>query len=59
MNMMKQIVTPLAVAMVLSGCISLAPKYERPAAPVAPAFPLAPTPDGAPPVSAAFGRLVP
>ena len=53
MNMMKQMVTPLAVAMVLSGCISLAPKYERPAAPVAPAFPLAPTPDGAPPVSAA------
>ncbi|WP_282445607.1 efflux transporter outer membrane subunit [Massilia antarctica] len=33
--------TPLALAMplVLAGCASMAPKYERPAAPVAPAFP--------------------
>ena len=35
----KHIVTPLALAMALSGCMSLAPKYERPAAPVAAAFP--------------------
>ena len=28
----------LAAALVLAGCTSLAPKYERPAAPVAPAF---------------------
>lgn len=32
---------PLALAMILSGCMSLAPKYERPAAPVAASFPLA------------------
>jgi multidrug efflux system outer membrane protein len=31
--------TPLALALALSGCMSLAPKYERPAAPVAAAFP--------------------
>lgn len=30
---------PLALAMILSGCMSLAPKYERPAAPVAASFP--------------------
>jgi multidrug efflux system outer membrane protein len=53
MKTMNKILTPLAVAMVLTGCISLAPKYERPAAPVAPAFPVPPTPDGAPAVSAA------
>ena len=53
MKMTKKMWTPMALAMVLSGCISLAPKYERPAAPVAPAFPLAPTPDDAPAVSAA------
>lgn len=34
--------TPLALALALSGCMSLAPKYERPAAPVAAAFPDAP-----------------
>ena len=42
--MFKRITTtaaPLALAMTLAGCMSLAPKYERPAAPVAPAFPLA------------------
>ncbi len=33
--------TPLALALTLSGCMSLAPKYERPAAPVAASFPLA------------------
>ena len=53
MENMKKIVTPLALAMVLTGCMSLAPKYERPAAPVAAGFPVAPTPDGAAPVSAA------
>lgn len=39
--MMKQmkLVTPLALAMALAGCMSLAPKYERPVAPVAAAFP--------------------
>ena len=31
--------TPLALALVLAGCASMAPKYERPAAPVAAAFP--------------------
>jgi multidrug efflux system outer membrane protein len=33
---------PLALALALSGCMSLAPKYERPAAPVAASFPDAP-----------------
>jgi multidrug efflux system outer membrane protein len=31
--------TPLALALALAGCMSLAPKYQRPAAPVAAAFP--------------------
>ncbi|MES2902488.1 MAG: efflux transporter outer membrane subunit [Pseudomonadota bacterium] len=31
--------TPLALALSLAGCMSLAPKYERPAAPVAASFP--------------------
>jgi NodT family efflux transporter outer membrane factor (OMF) lipoprotein len=31
--------TPLALALALAGCASMAPKYERPAAPVAAAFP--------------------
>ena len=36
--------TPLALALALAGCMSLAPKYERPAAPVAASFPeLAPS----------------
>jgi multidrug efflux system outer membrane protein len=42
--MTKSITTtaaPLALAMILSGCMTLAPKYERPAAPVAASFPLA------------------
>jgi NodT family efflux transporter outer membrane factor (OMF) lipoprotein len=30
---------PLTLALVLAGCVNLAPKYERPAAPVAAAFP--------------------
>jgi NodT family efflux transporter outer membrane factor (OMF) lipoprotein len=45
-NMKK--LTPLALAMLLSGCMSLAPKYERPAAPVAPAFPEMPKAASAP-----------
>lgn len=53
MKNMKKIVTPLALAMALTGCMSLAPKYERPAAPVAAGFPVPPTPDGTAPVSAA------
>jgi multidrug efflux system outer membrane protein len=35
----KQTVTPLALAMALAGCVNLAPKYERPAAPVAAGYP--------------------
>ncbi|MGZ8289050.1 MAG: efflux transporter outer membrane subunit [Telluria sp.] len=31
--------TPLALALALAGCMSLAPNYERPAAPVAASFP--------------------
>jgi multidrug efflux system outer membrane protein len=38
MNNMKRL-TPLALALVMAGCVNLAPKYERPAAPVAGAFP--------------------
>jgi multidrug efflux system outer membrane protein len=38
MSMMKRL-TPLALALVMAGCVNLAPKYERPAAPVAGAFP--------------------
>ena len=37
-----QKLTPLVLALTLSGCMSLAPKYERPAAPVAPSFPALP-----------------
>lgn len=37
--MIKRLTTPLALALALSGCVSLAPKYERPAAPVAATFP--------------------
>ena len=38
MNSMKRL-TPLALALVMAGCVNLAPKYERPAAPVAGVFP--------------------
>lgn len=38
MDDMKRL-TPLVLALVLTGCMNLAPKYERPAAPVAGAFP--------------------
>ena len=33
-------VLPLAAAMMLAGCVNLAPSYERPEAPVAEAWPL-------------------
>jgi multidrug efflux system outer membrane protein len=33
-----QALAPLAASLLLAGCMSLAPNYERPAAPVAPAF---------------------
>ena len=43
--MFKRIITttaaPLVLAMALAGCMSLAPKYQRPAAPVASSFPVA------------------
>jgi NodT family efflux transporter outer membrane factor (OMF) lipoprotein len=47
-DMMKKLtpLVPLAMAMTLAGCMSLAPKYERPAAPVAPAFPEVPRSGG-------------
>lgn len=41
MKQLKHIVTPLALAMALAGC-TLAPTYERPAAPVAASFPAMP-----------------
>lgn len=39
MKQLKQIIIPLALAMALAGCVNLAPRYERPAAPVAATFP--------------------
>jgi NodT family efflux transporter outer membrane factor (OMF) lipoprotein len=39
MKQIKQLITPLTLAMLLAGCVNLAPKYERPAAPVAGSFP--------------------
>jgi multidrug efflux system outer membrane protein len=41
-----QIAAPLALALALGGCMSLAPHYQRPAAPVAPAFPDVPAAGG-------------
>ena len=35
----QRALAPLALALALSGCASMAPKYERPAAPVAASFP--------------------
>jgi len=46
MRAIKLLLTPLALSMALAGCMSLAPKYERPAAPVAPAFPELPKAGG-------------
>jgi NodT family efflux transporter outer membrane factor (OMF) lipoprotein len=43
-----KLLTPLALAMALSGCLSLAPNYERPAAPVAASFPELPRAASAP-----------
>ena len=59
--------TPLALAMMLAGCMSLAPKYERPQAPVAQAFPELAKPASAPaakavldaPASIAWQRFFP
>ncbi|MEW6763486.1 MAG: efflux transporter outer membrane subunit [Pseudomonadota bacterium] len=59
--------TPLVLAMSLAGCMSLAPKYERPQAPVAQAFPELPKPANAPaaqlaneaPVNLAWQRFFP
>ena len=39
MKNMKNVLTPLVLALSLAGCVNLAPKYERPAAPVAGGFP--------------------
>jgi len=39
MKKMKNVLTPLALALLMTGCVNLAPKYERPAAPVAGGFP--------------------
>jgi len=39
--------TPLVLALALAGCVNLAPKYERPAAPVAGSFPQLPAEGGA------------
>jgi NodT family efflux transporter outer membrane factor (OMF) lipoprotein len=39
MKQLKQLITPLALALALAGCVNLAPNYERPAAPVAGSFP--------------------
>ena len=38
----------LAGALLLGGCMNLIPRYERPAAPIAPAYPPELTPAGAP-----------
>lgn len=40
-NTSKLVLAPLALAMALSGCMSMAPKYQRPSAPVAASFPVA------------------
>ncbi len=48
------------LALALTGCMSLAPKYERPAAPVAAAFPqLAPAAGGEAPAQIAWQRFFP
>lgn len=38
-SLSPRVLAPLALALALPGCMSLAPRYERPAAPVAAAFP--------------------
>ena len=49
--------TPLVLAMSLAGCMSLAPKYERPAAPVAEAFPELAKPASAPAAQVANAEI--
>jgi multidrug efflux system outer membrane protein len=39
MTLKAKRLTPLVLALAMAGCVNLAPKYERPAAPVAGAFP--------------------
>ena len=39
MTLQAKRLTPLVLALAMAGCVNLAPKYERPAAPVAGAFP--------------------
>lgn len=67
---MKKLTPPafaITLAMMLAGCMSLAPKYERPAAPVAEAFPELAKPASAPatqvateaPASIAWQRFFP
>ena len=46
------VIAATAAALVLGGCMSLAPRYERPAAPVAAIFPLAAAPEAGTPASA-------
>lgn len=53
MKQLQQIVTPLALAMALAGCVSLAPDYQRPAAPVAGSFSAPPAGNGVKPAPAA------
>ncbi|WP_026354343.1 efflux transporter outer membrane subunit [Massilia niastensis] len=50
---LTRIATPLALSMALAGCMSLAPKYERPQAPVAGSFPELPRAASAPGAPAA------
>src|SRR3569832_1885044 len=47
----KPAVATLAMSLALSGCMSMAPRYERPAAPVAANFPALPAEAGVNPPS--------
>lgn len=63
----RTLATPLVLALALGGCMSLAPRYERPAAPVAERFPelaraggtTLPTATGEAPASLAWQRFFP
>ncbi|MFP5391390.1 MAG: efflux transporter outer membrane subunit [Gammaproteobacteria bacterium] len=60
MNNRSTLSVAVTAALLLSGCMSLAPKYERPAAPVAASFPaLAPAPEGAAASSIEWQRFFP
>ncbi len=56
-NFVKTLATPLVLAMALGGCMSLAPTYERPAAPVAAAFPAVPGTAASPATNAAASAI--